>query len=247
MNNKNYLDLIHREIDGELEPGEREVLQEILVKDEELRRMHANLAKAAATVAKVPEKDPPRDLVKNVMARIDPSRYTVKKPGLLESLITFFEPRRGLAAAFAAIILIAVVFISVSDFPEQDRLTELTGTIGSPRQQVDEFTLNGQNFRSMFRINSLEDRYLVEGKVNFDGDYRIRIYFHPEGRVLTDDKNSRAGAGQLAFHDNSYVLVRNGDHEFSFVFKITRDIPDYVAITVEPVGDAVISKKIILQ
>ena len=247
MKNKKYLDLIHRAIDGELEAGEQEALQDILAKDEDLHRIHAHLTKTAATVAKVPEKDPPRDLIKNVMGQIDPSRYSVKKPGLLESLLTFLEPRRGLATAFAAIILIAVVFITVSDFPEPDQLSGLTGTIGSPRQEVDRFALNGQDFRSMFRINTLEDRYLIEGNVQFDGDYRIHIYFHPEGSVVIDDKNSRSGTAQLAFDDDSYVLARTGEHEFSLVFKIARNIPDYVSITVEPAGDAVISKKIILQ
>jgi len=247
MNKPDYIDLIHRDIDGELSKDEKEHLQALLAKDIKIRRSYDHLVKATGAVGKIPRQEPPADLVNNVMNRIDQSRYQDRRSHLLDSLIAFLEPRRRMVTAFASIIIIAVVFTFVIDQKNTGSVSDLTGTIGAGPAEVTTFTLTGVNFNGIFRWQTDAEKYVLEGSLKHNGDYKVRIQFYPRESVKLIGQRSETVMFYNEPDQNFVWLESSGDQKFDLTFGTTLIAAEYAVIEIDAAGESPIAKKIILN
>ncbi len=247
MNSPEYLKLIHQQLDGELDELQKQHLNKILREDVTARKTYEHLVSAMEAVKRLPHHDPPADLVKNVMHRIDPSRYAVRRFNLLEPILAFMEPRRGWVAAFASIIFIGVVLLSVVSYHEPENVSDLTGTIGANFPGTTMFSLSGKKFNGTFKFYSDDQKYILESGVEQGGDYMIRIQFYPGGSARLVDSKTESSTCAIEEKQNTILLQDRGKNNFVLTFSKTRVMASSVTINIDAPGESPLSKKIILN
>jgi len=75
---RNYLELMYADLDGEASEKEMVALREYLVSSPEARRMQTELAKLADLLSQVEAIEPPEDLMKSILAALPPRRPEVE-------------------------------------------------------------------------------------------------------------------------------------------------------------------------
>lgn len=120
------VELIHGDIDGELDDAQRAELGSILEASAEARSEHERLRTLSAMMAGLPERDPPPGLRDSILGQARPPARTARRlPGRKRTGL-------GLAAALAATVVGIAVFIGQHpEFAELDA-SALAGTLGRP-------------------------------------------------------------------------------------------------------------------
>jgi hypothetical protein len=120
------IELIHGDIDGELDAAQRAELGRILEASAEARSEHERLQALSAMMAGLPECAPPPGLRESILAVArPPARVNRRTPGRKRTGL-------GLAAALAATVVGIAVFIGqLPEFAELDA-SALAGTLGRP-------------------------------------------------------------------------------------------------------------------
>ena len=138
MNEKKFIDLINKEIDGIISAQRKKSLVEYLEKNPGVKQKYHNLTKSIKYLEKLDEVEPPEDLISRIMNSIDFNRYTAKqkkkckiKFPLLDFLLTP-KPKLAYAFAFGTVFGFLVYSIFVADVIQPDRIepSDVTGTMG---------------------------------------------------------------------------------------------------------------------
>lgn len=122
-------ELIHGDIDGELEAVEREELHRIMATSEEARQEHQRLRSLHDALSGMPDFEPPAGLRDAIVARVwsapvAPShRPAARRPAQSRTRLSL------VAAIAAAAVLVAVLVDKDAHLPELDT-SALSGTIG---------------------------------------------------------------------------------------------------------------------
>lgn len=126
------IELIHGDVDGELDPAEQEELRLVLASSEEARREHARLRSLNDLLAALPTCDPPAGMRDAILAAT-PRRA----PSVAAPVPARRHSRVGFAAALAATAA-GVVFLLQRDhtLPELDPAS-LAGTFARPAADTD--------------------------------------------------------------------------------------------------------------
>lgn len=119
---KRVRDLIHRDLDGELTPIEKNELNRVLDTDQTAKRLYAELQNAHAVMSSLPEVNPLRDMKIAVMSQIKP--WPKPRPTwasrAVQALRTFGEqfrirPAIPFAVGVAAGLAVFAVYIGTAD------------------------------------------------------------------------------------------------------------------------------------
>lgn len=116
-----YIELIHREIDGENSPNESARLKEYLVENKEARLLYEELAAASRMLSTVQEVEPSSNLKKRILNGIQPSRYAPREratllsgiKNLTENIFATPSHKMKYAYTFAFGLLAGVIIYSV--------------------------------------------------------------------------------------------------------------------------------------
>ena len=115
MIDEKYIELINKEIDGEITSIEQERLNRYYSVNPEARKFHDELRQTSELLSEIPMVEPSPNIKKYVMNSIDLNRYSkATKPGKLESVISnlLVKPSPKLAYAFALGILVGILVYS---------------------------------------------------------------------------------------------------------------------------------------
>ena len=137
MIDEKYIELMHKEIDGIIEPHEMDQLEKYMSDNDEGRHYYEDLMQTANLLKDFPSVSPPKGLKKQIMESLDWSRYQrkTKRPDLFSILSNwFFQPQYKLAYAFATGLIVGVFlyafFFSTFNMQEPLDNTDLYGMIG---------------------------------------------------------------------------------------------------------------------
>ena len=197
MTIERILELINAGIDGELNESEASELQQHLDSSEEARSLHAGLHAMTATIAAVPQRDPPEGLRKNILEK-------VQLPGKRRSTYRLFElsPFAGYGLAIAAgLVMIVSIYQLGPQEPTAEEVSRMTGTI------VEQPTVGQAVFLDSFPIK-LD---LISGKVNLlgGGDTYILEFEVQSSEAM--DVVFDLGAGSLQFAGFTETGIDNED------------------------------------
>ena len=130
-------ELIHREIDGIITPGERELLNRHLEQDSRLQMLYNQLTQASELVEDITPIEPSLRLKQNVMAAIDFNKQGIKSTNKIIFNIPahwFSFPRKRVAYSFALGMIVSAVIATVLlfNFDQNKNLdpSKLSATIG---------------------------------------------------------------------------------------------------------------------
>jgi len=232
-----YIELIHRELDGENSPRESAALRAYLAQHEEARRLHDELAAASRILSAVQEVEPPDNLKKRILNAIRPDRYAARKnatvgrsiKNLIDGVLGSPNDRLKYAYVFTFGVLAGAAMLAVltNSFSE-NKLTNISdfyGTIGqSPtssrlvdagRMEIDLPEVSGS-----ITARYSTERVLTEVIVHPHRDVNLVLEFEEsllafhsftrlkgEGGIAV---NATAGTLRLAnLSDGGFVLVFN--------------------------------------
>jgi len=247
MNNPEYIRLIHKHIDGELNADEQKGLQDILDRDPKVRRIHDLLVRSVRAIGDLPLHEPPAGILENIKRHIKPARYKVRQTTFLESLFTFLEPRRGWVVAFASVLLIGIVIVSVLGPGGPENVADLSGTIGAGVPAESDFVLQGEHFKGTFQLKVVDQEYHLKGAIEHIDDFDIRIQFNPAGSVRFLENRDMDRPSEIKMIENALVLHDRGRTKFDLIFSKTRVKATSVSIEITPVGESTLEKKILMN
>ena len=137
MNDTKTVELIHREIDGVITPGERQLLDRQLKQDSRLQLLYDQLTKTSDLIENINPIEPSPSLKQNVMAAIDFNKrgHKTGNKNLFNIPAHWFSfPRKRIAYAFSLGMIVSAVIATVLLFNyDQNRnmdSSKLSATIG---------------------------------------------------------------------------------------------------------------------
>lgn len=210
MNEEDLLDLIEKELSGNLARDERVRLQDYLETDPEARRLHRHIVETAGVLERVPDLGVPPGLKQRIMDSIDARRY--RAHGRARADLPFwrrmFTLRVRLAYAFAIGVLVGAVVYSqmiaegpVNGSPDRRQLYGLiagreVGALG----EADAVSVDGPGVRGEIRLLRAAGLVVVDQGLRSEKGLEVNLTFDPrvmrfEGFATPDDVDFGAVSG----------------------------------------------------
>ena len=123
MNDPVTQELIHADIDGELDGAQRAQLARALLSDPEARALHNDLKRLSASLEALPVLEPPPDLMKGVLAALPQPTRGRARPA-------WVEHRWRYAALLAGVLAAGTLVFETVHGPGSDT-AEMTGTLAA--------------------------------------------------------------------------------------------------------------------
>ena len=208
------IELMHADIDGELDAAGQEALRQALASSADARREYARLQSLQAMLAAVPDHEPPAGLRDRILAAVRPAPAPARMP-------TRRVSRAGIAAALAASAAGVVFLLQRNEpLPELDPAS-LAGTMVRPGAGVDASTWRLQDpaVTGDFRLRRGADGLYME--VDLEASGPLTLEARIDGRPLeftglvpieeAPDSATRRGEGIRLLHSGKHryaILLR---------------------------------------
>jgi hypothetical protein len=253
-----YLELIHKEIDGEISQENKEKLFAYLSQNEEARTVYDELFYTANLLKNVPVVDSPPDLSRDIMNSITLNRYSNEMKAKFDfaAMINWFiKPTPKPAYAFAlglifGLLVYAIVIMMV--FKEQPvDLADLYGTISTiDKNEVENISthavdlpeaygsINLRRIKNtlLFEIN-MQPTGIFELKMNFDKEYFDFAAYHPLCPAQTNFENQE-----------NWIRVSSSDNvSFVLFFTKIQEIESSLDLSIETSGKNIFRHSFLIQ
>ncbi len=196
MNESDLLKLINKQIDGEISIGEKESLDHVLISDDKIRQKYENMQKTVAALDRVPLIDPPASLADNIWDKIDPHRYQKSVPirqKFNTLIIKFIRPRRQMAVAFAAGLLIGAFCVGLLTQYDSYSVSDISGSIGVDQTgNMQHFTLQSADVTGIFRLEQLRNGIICQVEINTRQPFDLILDFDSPDYHLAGYKTKSA-------------------------------------------------------
>jgi hypothetical protein len=190
MKHDRYIELVNREISGEITPQEAAELRRYLEEDPEARKMRRELHKTSELLGGVEDVEPPAYLKHHIMNSVDFSRYRSRKRRPVIELLgrarrLGLRPR--LAYAFVAGVAVGLVLFSVflpgsleNRYPD---LSDLYATIGMTKSvgfsPTEHLNLDLPEAKGRVDLMRSADLLILEFSVRSPREFEVRLLYDP--------------------------------------------------------------------
>lgn len=209
MKNDKFLELIHKELDGVLEPSEQKKLESHLAENQEARQVRRELSRVAEFLSQAESSEPPAYLKKRILNSLPSGKY----PGLSAAgkfrakVSTFTKPGLKFAYVFAAGVVAGLILFSTLWKVQNPDDSKLTGAMLSELSRYD--------LKTADRIDIAEEQ--VSGTLETQvgpGLVSVAVRLEAADGEMSIDLNYNAGALHIRSFDNSdgaLTAVESGD------------------------------------
>jgi hypothetical protein len=186
-----WIEIINRQLDGELSEKEEAELVEYIKKNQEAQQFYSEQRRMIRYLNGVPEVNPPAGLKNAVMTGISESAHMhhENRPApVLDSRNWFSRETMKVIISHAAFLLIgfgiAAYFIQTSSSKPLIDLNQLSGTIGLTRQALNQSgfvnTVEFQQFKG--HVDQKQNKSEAWIKFNFSSgnEYKINLIYDPQ-------------------------------------------------------------------
>jgi hypothetical protein len=160
MTEKEYLELLHKEVDGHISENERGLLREYLRENPQIKINYQEVIKTSDLRKQIDDIDPSPNLKKNIINTIDSNRYTADRNVNSErlSILDWFTSIKPVVAySFAAGVMVGLIVYSLflTDLIRVHEVDNINfyGTIGIPEsaniQKLDQVTIDVTGFKGI--------------------------------------------------------------------------------------------------
>jgi hypothetical protein len=226
MKDDRYIELINKEISGDITPREMAELSRYLSDYPDARKMRRELHRASELLSEVGDVEPPPHLKHHIMNSVDFSRYRTKaRQPVMEFLgrVRHLSLRPRLAYAFAAGVAFGLVLFSVLLSDSWDRyspdLGDLYATIGVGKdadfRRIERLPLDLPEVSGRVDLMRSADLLILDVSLASTRPYEVRVLYDPaEARFngllpesgwkslaeVGDGWVSTSGSGEGRFH-----------------------------------------------
>ena len=222
-----YLELIHKEIDNEISPENRDKLQAYLAKHQEAETFYRELIHSSKLLASIPEIEVPPELSTRILNSLNYNRYSKKENGFpnpIKILDWFLKPTPKPAYAFAlGLILGLIVYagIIMIIFKEQPiDLADVYGTISTMdnnrMEYISTHPIDLPDMKGNINLRKLANTILFEINIQpsktfilemeFEKDQLNFSAYRPLSPVLTEFENRESMIRLSSSEDVTFVL-----------------------------------------
>ncbi|MCH7689941.1 MAG: hypothetical protein IIA17_02715 [candidate division Zixibacteria bacterium] len=134
MIDNRIIELINCDLDGSISRNEKDELVSALKISSEAKELYFKMTSLTEGLKAVKAVEPPVELKENIMRMLPEVRIkTVKKPGIIKSIATYFDkvPKFQLAGSFSFGFAAALVLMMLIISPERGNLVSPDATMGS--------------------------------------------------------------------------------------------------------------------
>jgi hypothetical protein len=186
MNDPARLELIHADVDGELDGAQRAELARILLADPDARTLHDDLRRVSAALDALPAVEPPRELLPGILAALPAQPPARARPA-------WVEHRWRYAALLAGVIAAGAIVFQTGRGPGSDT-GEMSGTLAAGPMILDTATLPPGGELSG-RVILYRDTAGFGLRFQLEASGPVNASISSGGRTL-EVRDLRAGAGR---------------------------------------------------
>ncbi len=210
MTEKQLLEAIHKEIDGELTEAEKVRLHEHLANDAQAQRLHRDLKRMSEALAQITPETPSVNLKKRIMNAIPRYRYAPQA----KSFAKLFFPGLKFHFKYAYIFLFglaigAVVTTVVINKTQPLNPAEVSGSLMNPSEQpvlVKQFNFNQENLSGTIAIKTNSNFVFTEINLRSSAELDIRLEFNAQHLDFNGANNLQTERMQLIREANLLQL-----------------------------------------
>lgn len=236
MNESDLLKLINKQIDGDISVDEKESLEHVLSSDKKTRQKNENIQQIVAALDRVPLIDPPSSLADNIWERIDPHRYQKSVPNRQKFstlIIEFIRPRRQMAVAFAAGLLIGAFCIGLFTQYESYSFSDISGSIGADQtSNVQHFTMQSADVTGIFRLEQLQTSIICQVEINTRQPFDLTLEFDSPDYHLIEFKTKAANPVNIQTMASGIRISAEAGTEVNLFFDADDTSRDKLAIQI---------------
>jgi len=212
MSTDRHIELIHAEIDGELDAQQRAELSRCLLADPDVRALRDDLRRLCAELDAMPQADPPPDLRETILAAL-PATSTVRAARRFPALNW-----RHAAAAACLVVVSAVVFVSVrSPAPPP---ADLAGTMAAPGAAVTLDTVVVQGEALSGRVSLIRDNTQLGVRFEVTASARVDALIASDGHTVRVTDVGRASVPGSTSVTVPLPAISRGAEQVSLTFLV---------------------------
>jgi hypothetical protein len=229
MIDEKYIELMHREIDGDCSGGERSQLKAYLKDNPEANRLYEELTAVTRMFGDVEQLEPPAELRESIFSAVF---GRVRETGKEERFASFKDVfrltfNRKFAYAFTAGLIVGICLFALlfRDGPSRapGDLDHLYGTLATRDRQVELSTAEPVEFTLPGVSGFLQAQYTSEmiiATLNLSSESSIRVVFECAEGISFDGLRAPGNRDfTLNVTGNRAELVHAGDRQYVAVFK----------------------------
>jgi len=230
MIDKKYIELMNKEIDGEITTIEQQRLHSYLSANPEAQKFHDELCQTSELLSKMPGVAPAPNIKKYVMNSIDLTRYSkATKPGRLKSLVAnlLVKPSPKLAYAFALGILVGILVYSTLlenvIYKRGMDVTDFYGTIGVDEKAgfktIQTIPIVLSEIDGTIAIKRLENIVVIEADLSTQQETEMRIEYDKTHLEFSHFSSGSRSKIAIDFGGNDVRASALGDMQYRLFFK----------------------------
>ncbi len=191
MINTTILELIHKDIDGELKGDEKSRLILYLAEDEEANKFYLELHALAKSLDQIPQVEAPADLKSNIISQINPELY--RKPAQKETKIfnignMFTQQRIRTILVYAAVLIIgfsiSVLLIESPGPSDYDDFHKILGTMGMAEDAevigIQSMPVQFDELKGAVDLKEADSIVWVEFNITSKSEYHTQVFYEPD-------------------------------------------------------------------
>ncbi len=230
MIDKEYRQLIQKEVDNLASDSERSQLQRYLSSNPEAKQLYESMMAMKHALDNAPQVDPPPGLREKIMRRVRAGQLTVpKRPAPVRTILDAFKARMSIGRVFAFSAGVAVgallILLAGSDSGRFDALdpNHISGAM-APESLCDRMQVQDSRTFTAARLSgSIETKRegnVVVARLNIKSAVLIEIELKFDPDIMGLDGYSRSGpAGNLISAGNGRVVLKHqGENRYTLIF-----------------------------
>lgn len=230
MDEKQYIDLMHREIDGLNAPEESKKLKEYLEKNSEAQELFNQFVSISNKLGEVEEITPPPDLKPNIMHAISGSAYQPKKQGnalksLLNSLRLRFNYRYAYAFSFGLIagIILYSMYVKTLNTGVSSDISDLYGTLIFNTQpealhKGDDIHIDLEEVQGTIGVKYYKNTIIAEIILESRNRIEVNIQYDENDLYMSGFFQSRNASSLVKMNDTHLRMTHLGENTYVVAF-----------------------------
>jgi hypothetical protein len=245
MDNQIYIDLMNRQIDGELTPDEERMLKEYLSENKNARKMYEELLSLSKVLERVPQIDPPKHLSRSIMSSISKNRnleLKFQQRWWKAVLDVFIQPKPKTAYAFVfglilgLIVTIPFIYINQRSGDYNLNMVDLYGTIGlGDKNNVNilaEESMEIGGIPALIRFNQLSNIIWFDLKLNLREAMNIKVSYDSNCVLFSGIKPMNEIPIQFKVNKKQVSISGIGENHLKLFFAILRHQKTTIALQI---------------
>lgn len=226
MISKEYIDLIHKDIDKIISIDEKEKLDKYLKINQEANSFYKELLKTEEFLNEIPDEDPSANLKKRILNSIDYNRYKIKPKinFITKFTSTLFETKKiKYALIFSCGLLIGMIlfaaFFNGIPFKNNFQSRNIFGTMGLTETEiVKAIDVNVSDIKGKIKIGKGLSVLFFDIDLQSFEKFKLQIEFDPQKVSLEDFTFMNVNTLNLEKKPGLIKIDSSNNHTYKLIF-----------------------------